>query len=143
METSTAIVLGLGGGLAAWWLLKRATTPPASPSHGTGGSYGPTGMYTGSDLGPFKPILAAPGAALAYNFLAPINDKIIQPFVSALNTSAPVRTLNQAIGGPPVVTQNPDGSITRIAPDNWYSRNIGKPISHAGSAVIHALNPFD
>lgn len=139
METGTALLIGVGAGLGAWLLLRKPTAPVAPPVPTRRPSFNPEGLYTGSDLGPLAPITSVPIFHQAYSILAPINDNVIQPFVNMINTSDAVTDLNHAIGGPPVVTRNPDGTITRTAPSGWYADNIGKPISSGVTKVFHAL----
>ena len=106
----------------------------------------PGEIYHGSDLGPFKPVTSLPGLGQAYTILRPVNDKVLQPVVAKLNNSAPVKAINSLLGAPPdagpdgtTTTVNPNGTITKTAPNTWYTRNIGSPVSHAGTAVVHAV----
>jgi hypothetical protein len=135
-------VLGLLGlGALFWWVSRRNNTLPAASTtkaYLPGGSTNP--FYTGSDLGPFAPITTLPGVGQLYQTLRPINDKIIQPFVNEINNSKPIRAVNNAIGGPPTITRNPDGTITRTVPNTWWSSNVGKPVSAAATGVVHEVS---
>jgi hypothetical protein len=137
METGTGILLGVGVGVGVWWLLTRSSSPPAPPTRAPAPK--PGEMYRGSDLGFFAPVLSLPFVNQAYRVLAPINDKVIQPFVRSLNESAPVTAINTALGGKPTTTVNPDGTITRTGGRDWYSQNVGNPISGVGTGIVHAI----
>ena len=131
------VLAGLVVGGVAYLLFRsnaNATTPVIVPPPQ---STRPGDLYTGSDLGPFKALTALPLVGQAYGVLAPVNDKILQPTVVAIKRGI-VNPINQTLGfSKPTTTVNPDGTITRKAPDSWYTRNVGSPISHAGTAVVH------
>lgn len=132
METGDLILLGLLGG-GALWLATRSSTPAAAPPAPAPG-YTPGTLYRGNDLGPFKPVLALPGLSQGYRLLAPVNtelQKVIAPISSDLRSIT---------GMAPTTKVNPDGTITRTVADNWYTRNVGKPLSAAGSSVVDTIS---
>jgi hypothetical protein len=135
METGTALLLGLGAGLGVWWLMRGRSGATGA------GARTPSELLRrpSSDLGTYNPVLGLPGVGLAYNVLKPIDDHLLEPLLVGLNTSGPVKALNAALDGTPTVTVNPDGSINRTAPSNWYNDHVGKPISEGVTTVFHAL----
>lgn len=129
MENGTALLLGAGVGLGIWWLT-RPNGPSSQPRTPT---TDPGRMYTGNDLGPFKPILTLPGLKQAYGVLAPINTAV-QKVIAPLSDAARGIT-----GMAPTTVVNQDGTITRTVPHNWYTDNVGTPISQAGSGIINGI----
>jgi hypothetical protein len=106
--------------------LGPAAGPPQPPLPGTP-------AYT--NIVPNLPFLHDSAAVLA-----PVWSHVGQPLVNALNKNVS-RPINWAIGGQtPTTTVNPDGTIRRaIAKPNWYSRNVGEPISHAVTGAVHTV----
>jgi hypothetical protein len=136
METGEALLLGLGVGLGAWWLLSRSSSPAAAAA----------AAPPGSDLGPLGGVLALPGLKQVYNVLQPVHDKVLDPFVEELNKSPIVTVPNAALrwtglgGTAPMATKNPDGTITRKTEDpGWYTENIGAPVSQAGTGIVNTI----
>jgi hypothetical protein len=92
-----------------------------------------------ADLGAFSPVLGLPGLTPAYKLLAPAYKYVVAPTVKLLN-----KTITPTVNGTIPGFTNPDGAIT-TTPDgtrtvtnpNWYTRNVGDPVSHAGTAVVH------
>jgi len=129
METGTALLLGAGVGLGIWWL----TRPNGTPAQPRVPTTDPGRMYTGNDLGPFRPVLSLPGLRQGYGVLAPINTEL-QKIISPLSDAA-----RGVTGMAPTTVVNQDGTITRTVPSNWYTNHIGKPASAAGSSVVKTI----
>ncbi|HZC31228.1 MAG TPA: hypothetical protein VE261_06880, partial [Gaiellaceae bacterium] len=110
----------------------------------------------------FAPLVPPlPGLGQAYALAKPIADHITTPIVHGLNdklgqigTIGPVKfgggpyaalkdngdgTYTNGFGD--IVTPQADGKVT-IEPSktsSWYERNVGSPISKAGTGVVHAI----
>jgi len=114
IEGGTALVLGVGLGLGAWWLLSqksRVAPTPARPA-----------ANDGTNLGMFGPVLKLPGLAQAYNVLAPIQRNFMAPIITEANKA--LEPVNDALAEVPGV--------------KTYNNSIGPAISRA----LTNLNPF-
>lgn len=132
------------GGLAFWKFKSGSTSLPNGGRVGpdttnlAGTGYVGTGIGTGS-IGWLAPVFKLPGVAQVYNKLAPVNAALQADVIRPINTSKPVVALNNALGGTVKTTINPNGTVTKTVSNNWYTRNVGSPISHAGTAVVHFI----
>lgn len=121
------------------FLMSSSTVLPAS-SYAPGPAVGPpqppidgTPHYV--NLVPNLPFLHDASAVLN-----PIWSHIGQPILNGINKniSAPI---NSAIGAQHATsTINPNGTVTRTVKNpNWYTRNVGEPISHAVTGAVHTV----
>jgi hypothetical protein len=142
MDTGETILVAgvvVAGGLLAWNLytakLPAPTAPTRLPPPVTGTWRDPTFLKSSG-------ILGIPGVAQIYGPSLWVAQHTTEPLVSAINNSSPVKAVNSAIGGAPVVNVQKDGTITRYAPKTWYSANVGGPISSTTTQVFKTIGNF-
>lgn len=132
MDTGDMILLGAVAG-GALWLAKRASSKTSSTAPLGGGLPTGSGLYTGNDLGPLKPVLALPLLAQTYQLLAPVNAQL----QSGLNY---VRDHSDGyIGANVTRTQNADGTYTQKFHDSKSGAIVREVLVTAPTQAVTAV----
>ncbi len=141
MNNTLAIVIVAA--LLLFFFYEQPSNPLGVPPPPGGANGSPQSIHA-VQSGAFAPVFALPGLGQAYAIAKPIADSITTPAINKLNKvlGTPPNPLAPGLPGTGDlnIVINKDGTQTvSVKNPNWYTRNIGEPVSKGATGVVHAI----